>query len=147
LIDYRNAALEIEPVLRYKKLKKVLGGLYADSSWMPPVAVNRFIETIIKEGARHAFEQAYDNSTTTQIEPEGFKQLQEIPCLILWGKNDNLLPATPYCDKFKAMLPPGPKAKYEIIGNAGHAPFVEYTAFVYEKIRTFLANDNNNDML
>ena len=138
LKEYRDAAMELEPVLRYKKLKIVLGALYADPSWMPPFAVNRFVKTIIKEGARHAFEEAYENSTTTQIEPGGFKQLQDIPCLILWGKNDNLIP-TEYCDKFKDMLPPGPKADYLIMDKAGHAPFVELTALVYEKIRTFLA--------
>jgi pimeloyl-ACP methyl ester carboxylesterase len=147
LKEYCEAALETEPVLRYKKLKKVLSALYADPSWMPPVVVNAFVKTIIKEGARPAFEQAYNNSTTTQIKLEGFKQLQDIPCLVLWGEKDNLMKRIPYYDKFKAMLPPVPKAKYEIIDNAGHAPFVEYTALVFEKIHTFLANDQNNDML
>ena len=144
LENYRNAAMEIEPASRYKKLKKALGAIYADPSYMPPFIVDNFIEIIIKEGARHAFKEAYENSTTTQIEPEGFKQLQDIPCLILWGKKDNLIPTNPYCDKFKDMLPPGPKAEYLIMEKAGHAPFVELTALVYEKLRTFLANSNSN---
>ena len=60
--------MEIEPVLRYKKLKRVLDAIYADPSFMPPVVVDKFIETIIKEGARDAFERAYENRTRTQIE-------------------------------------------------------------------------------
>ena len=127
--------MEIEPASRYKKLKKALGAIYADPSYMPPFVVDNFIEIIIKEGAIHALKEAYENSTTTQIEPEGFKQLQDIPCLILWCKNDNLIPTNPYCDKFKDTLPPGPKAEYLIMEKAGHAPFVELTALVYEKIR------------
>ena len=60
--------MEIEPILRYKKLKRVLGGIYANPALMPPIVVENFIETIIKEGARDAFERAYENSTRTQIE-------------------------------------------------------------------------------
>ena len=51
--------MEMKPVLRYKKLKRVLGAIYADPSFMPAVVVDKFVETIIKEGARDAFERAY----------------------------------------------------------------------------------------
>jgi pimeloyl-ACP methyl ester carboxylesterase len=141
LEDYRNAAMEIEPELRYKKLQKALGAIYADPSYMPPIVVNYFIKTIIKEGATFAFETAYEDSTKTHIESDEFERIQDIPCLILWGEKDNLIPPTPYCDKFKAMLPPGPKARYEMIEGAGHAPFVEKTVSVYELIRQFITNN------
>ena len=139
LEQYLDAAMEIEPVLRYKKLKRVLGAIYADPSLMPPVVVDKFVETIIKEGARDAFERAYENSTRTQIELQGFRQIQDVPCLIIWGEKDNLIPIE-YYEKFKEKLPES-KAKYEIIKGTGHAPFVERTALVYEKLRIFLSED------
>jgi pimeloyl-ACP methyl ester carboxylesterase len=136
--------MEIEPILRYKKLDRVLGAIYANPAFMPPFVVEKFIEAITKEGARSAFKKAYENSTTTQIDPEGFKQIQDIPCLIIWGKEDRLIPIE-YCGKFKEKLPERPKAKaeYEIIEGAGHAPFVEWTALAYEKLSTFLMKDQN----
>jgi len=136
LEQYLDAAMEIEPVLRYKKLKRVLGAIYADPSFMPPVVVDKFVEIIIKEGARNAFERAYQNSTRTQIELQGFQQIQDVPCLIIWGEKDNLIPLE-YYDKFKENLPEA-KAKYEVIKGTGHAPFVERTALIYEKLRIFL---------
>jgi len=134
LKDYRVAATEINPVTRYEKVKRVLEDLYAGPSRLLPVAVDLFEYTIERPGARHAFETAFDNSTTTQIEQKGFKQIDDIPCLIIWGEKDNLIPIE-YYYRFRQMLP---KAKYETIADAGHAPFVEKTALVYEKLRTFL---------
>ena len=69
-----------------------------------PVAVDLFDYTIEKQGARHAFESAFNNGTTTQIKPEGFKVIQDIECLILWGEKDNLIPLR-YYNMFKEMLP------------------------------------------
>ena len=139
LQQYLDAAMERDSILRYKKLERVLGGIYSDPALMPPFVVEKFIDTIMQEGARIAFKRAYDNSTTTQIKPDEFKQIQEIPCLILWGKEDRLIPVEFY-QKFIAMLP---KAKCEIIDRAGHAPFVEWTALVYEKLHAFLGADKH----
>ena len=138
LKDYRVAATEVNPVTRYEKVKRVLEDLYGPSKLLL-VAVDLFDYTIEKPGAKHAFEAAFDNSTTTQIEKDGFKQLDDIPCLIIWGENDNLIPIE-YYYRFRQKLP---KAKYETIADAGHAPFAEKTALVYEKLRTFLMQDDD----
>jgi len=143
LKDYRVAATEINPVTRYEKVKRVLEDLYAGPSRLLPVAVDLFEYTIERPGARHAFETAFDNSTTTQIEQKGFKQIDDIPCLIIWGEKDNLIPIE-YYFRFRQMLP---KAKYETIADAGHAPFVEKTALVYEKLRTFLTQNDEDNMI
>jgi len=143
LKDYRVAATEINPVTRYEKVKRVLEDLYAGPSRLLPVAVDLFEYTIERPGARHAFETAFDNSTTTQIEQKGFKQIDDIPCLIIWGEKDNLIPIE-YYYRFRQMLP---KAKYETIADAGHAPFVEKTALVYEKLRTFLMQNDEDNMI
>ena len=90
--------------------------------------------TIEKPGAKHAFESAFDNSTTTQLGSERLKQIEDIPCLIIWGEKDKLIPIE-YASMFTESLK---GAKFEKIEDAGHSPFVEKTALVYEKLRTFL---------
>lgn len=138
LKDYRVAATDINPLTRHERVKRVLEDLYASPSRLLPVLVDLFGYTIEKPGAKHAFEVAFDNSTTTQIDPNGFKQIEDIPCLVIWGEKDNLIPIE-YYNKFKQQLP---KANSAIIADAGHAPFVEKTALVYEKLRTFLMQDD-----
>jgi pimeloyl-ACP methyl ester carboxylesterase len=136
LEQYLDAAMEIELKSREEKLGKVLGNMYADPSYMPPIVVKKFDEIITKEGARYAFEKAFHNSTTTQIDSQGFKQIQDIPSLIIWGAMDKLIPIE-YYDKFKEK-DKLPGAKYERIEGVGHAPFVERTALIYDRLRTFL---------
>jgi pimeloyl-ACP methyl ester carboxylesterase len=98
------------------------------------LVIDLFNHVIEKPGARHAFESAFYNSTTTKIESERLMQIKNIPCLIIWGTQDNLIPIE-YADKFIQVLQ---HAEFEKIGDAGHSPFVEKTAKVYERIRTFL---------
>lgn len=86
LLQYHDAAMEPDPILRYKKVQRVFEDLYADRSRLLPIVVNTFIGTIGQQGAKQAFEVALINSTTTQIEPKGFKLIRDIPCLILWVK-------------------------------------------------------------
>jgi hypothetical protein len=50
--------------------------LYADRSRLLPVVVDTFIAIIEQQGAKHAFTSAFDNSTTTQIKPEGLRKLK-----------------------------------------------------------------------
>ena len=85
LNEYRITATETEPILRYKKLEIVFGDMYANRSFMPPVVVDAFIGTIIKQGAKNAFEKAFDNSTSTRLESEDLKLIEDIQCLIIWG--------------------------------------------------------------
>jgi pimeloyl-ACP methyl ester carboxylesterase len=138
LKEYRKAATEPNPITRYEKVKRVLEDMYTGPSRLLPVAVDLFDLTIEKPGAKQAFESTFDNSTTTQIETEGFKQIEDIPCLIIWGENDKLIPLE-YYNMFIENLP---KAKHETVADAGHAPFVEKPALVYEKLRTFLIQDD-----
>jgi pimeloyl-ACP methyl ester carboxylesterase len=136
LEQYRDAATEVEPILRYIKLKRVLGSLYANPWLMPDLVIDLFIGTIIKPGAKFAFEQTFENSTRTCIEKNGFNIIQDIPCLIIWGQEDNLIPIG-YAKEFKKVFNKSTDS-FNPIDDAGHAPFVEKTALVYEKLRTFL---------
>ena len=135
LKDYRVAAMQADPVARYEKVKRVFEDLYARPSRLLPVLVDLFNYTIEKPGAKHAFESAFDNSTTTQLGSERLKQIEDIPCLIIWGEKDKLIPIE-YASMFTENLQ---RAKFEKIEDAGHSPFVEKTALVYEKLRTFLS--------
>jgi pimeloyl-ACP methyl ester carboxylesterase len=104
LLQYHDAAMEPDPILRYKKVQRVFEDLYADRSRLLPIVVDTFIGTIGQQGAKQAFEVALIDSTTTQIEPKGFKLIRDIPCLILWVKMIDLyhLIATPltFCITF-----------------------------------------------
>src|SRR5918993_350873 len=127
LKDYRVAATDINPLTRHERVKRVLEDLYASPSRLLPVLVDLFGYTIEKPGAKHAFEVAFDNSTTTQLELERLKQIEDIPCLIIWGEKDKLIPIE-YASMFTQSLK---SAKFEKIEDAGHSPFVEKTALVY----------------
>jgi pimeloyl-ACP methyl ester carboxylesterase len=135
LKDYRNAATEANPLTRYEKVKRVFEDMYASPSRLLPVIVDLFDYTIEKPGAKYAFELAHHSTTTTQIEQEGFKKIEDIPCLIIRGEKDNVLPIE-YYEKFRQNLP---NAQFEEIADAGHSLIDEKTALVYEKLRTFLS--------
>src|ERR671913_305585 len=80
LKDYRVAATDINPLTRHERVKRVLEDLYASPSRLLPVLVDLFGYTIEKPGAKHAFESAFDNSTSTQLELDRLKQIEDIPC-------------------------------------------------------------------
>ncbi len=92
-----------------------------------------FIGTIGELEAKHAFESAYKNITVS-LNFEKLEQIKDIPCLILWGENDKLIPPS-HMDKFRDIFK---VAKKFIIDDAGHSPHAEKPAIVYEKIKTFL---------
>jgi pimeloyl-ACP methyl ester carboxylesterase len=135
LRQYLDAAMESDPILRYKKVQRVFEDLYADRSRLLPIVVDTFIGTIGQPGAKRAFEISFSNSTTTSIEPQEFELIKHIPCLILWGENDNLIPLHDYAFRFLDNLP---NAELKIIKDSGHAPFAEKTAQVYKIIHTFM---------
>jgi pimeloyl-ACP methyl ester carboxylesterase len=136
LKQYLAAATEINPIIRYDKIKRVFEDMYASPSRLLPLVIDLFNYVIEKPGAKHAFESAFFNSTTTKIESERLMQIKNIPCLIIWGIEDNLIPIE-YANRFTQVLQ---QAKFEKIEDAGHSPFVEKTAKVYERLRTFLTN-------
>ena len=137
LEQYLCAVLETDTILRYKKVTRIFEDLLAERSRLLPVIPDIFIGTIGEPGAKHAFQSAYKNSTKS-IDLERLKQIEDIPCLIIWGENDNLIPST-HSVKFKETLK---DAKILMVHNAGHSPFVEKTSIVYEKLKTFLTEKN-----
>ena len=119
----------------YDKVKKVFEQLAAQKWRVLPILVEIFIERLNRvPGAMHAFESAYRNSTSTQIGLGRLKQIEGLPTLIIWGRNDNLIPFE-HTRLFKQAIQ---DANLEIIEDAGHAPFAEKPAIVCEILREFL---------
>ena len=129
-----NAALEIDPFVRHNKLKKVFESLFANPFLLLPIIVDLFISVIEKPGAKHAFESAFRNSTTASIDLDRLKKIKYIPSLIIWGDKDNLIPSR-YAINFKQILS---NSQFVMIPDAGHSPFVEKTAIIYQKLLIFL---------
>jgi pimeloyl-ACP methyl ester carboxylesterase len=138
LSAYRDAANESITILKYEKLKKVFESMYSLSSALLPLVVGIFLDIIEKPGALYAFNYAFDDSTGKGIESDRLKVIEDVPCLIIWGANDNWISPKEYAEKFLQDLP---SARLEIIPESGHAPFIEKTALVYERISTFLRYD------
>lgn len=139
LEQYLDAVLEPDSNLRYKKVKNVFESLLAEPFRLLPILVDLFISVIEKPEAKYAFESAYRNSTTAHVDLERLKKIKNIPCLIIWGEKDNLIPLD-HASKFKQILK---DAELTIITDAGHSPFVEKTAIVYQKLLTFLTNSSH----
>ncbi|HEY7080468.1 MAG TPA: alpha/beta hydrolase [Nitrososphaeraceae archaeon] len=140
LNQYRDAAMgyliERYAPLRYQNLKDVFEKMYHLPSLLHPVVIASFMDTIKEPFAKDAFKSAFDNSTGTRLQREDLEKIKDIPCLILWGDSDNLIPLDKYSLEF---LDEFSNVKLEILPDSGHAPFVEKTATVYERIRAFIS--------
>ena len=133
LEQYLDAAMNPTPT----KVKSVFEKMAAHPWRLLPVIVDIFINRINVPGAKHAFESAYHNSTTTQIELSRFKIIQDIPTLIIWGSDDKLIPVE-HSQIFKTCFN---NVQLEIIQDTGHAPFAEKPAIVCELLHMFLSDD------
>ena len=134
LEQYLNAA----KYASYDNVRSVFEQLVSQPWRVLPAVINTFITRINSSGAKHAFESAYENSTTTQIDLSRAKSIEDIPTLVIWGKNDNLIPIG-HIDRFKQVFK---KHKVERIDDAGHAPFAEKPALISEILHSFLSENN-----
>ena len=134
LCDYLNAVQTMDPVLRYNNLKNVFEKLLADRIRLLPIVVDIFVSIIDMPGAKHAFESAFENSTSTTLDLNTINTIKEIPCVIIWGEKDRLIPVT-FAEKFREILE---NATILIIKDAGHSPFIEKAAIVYQILLDFL---------
>jgi len=122
----------------YDNVRSVFEQLVSQPWKVLPVVVNTFITRISSPGAKYPFLSAYQYSTTTQIDLSRLKSIQDIPTLIIWGRNDNLIPiehSKPFKQVFKNY-------KLKMIEDAGHAPFIEKPAIICELLHSFLSEKN-----
>ena len=138
LSSYRDAANEPNPILKYEKLKKVFEGMYDYPQLCFPWLWEYFLIPLkSQERYMHLIMHSM-TGTGKGIGSDRLKVIEDVPCLIIWGANDNWISPKEYAEKFLRDLP---NARLVIIPDAGHAPFIEKTAIVYERIRTFLTYD------
>src|SRR5262249_20339307 len=76
----------------YDNVRNVFEQLVSQPWKVLPALIYTFISRINSPGAKYPFESAFENSTTTQIELSRLKSIKDIPTLIIWGRNDNLIP-------------------------------------------------------
>ena len=117
-----------------ESVRAVLEKLVAHPSRIFDILVDGFIYRMGLPGAKHAFKLAYENSVNTQIGIDRLRELTGIPTLIVWGKEDRLIPPG-YQSVFQQAIK-GSVA--ELVGDAGHAPFAEKPALTSEIIHRFL---------
>lgn len=134
LWDYINAVKTEDSILRRDRITNVLGNLYADPSRLLPIIIDIFIYFMEKPGALDSFESAFRNSTSKSVDSDQLRKLENLRCLIFWGERDKLIPIS-FAEEFRALLR---TAEIEIIKDAGHAPFVEKPAIVYQRLLDFL---------
>ena len=108
--------------------------MLADSSRHMPSKAIGFNQVIEQPGAEDAFKSAYERIKKLSSDLQRLKQIKDICCLILWGKDDKLIYPSD-AQKFKDVLD---DAIIEPVDNAGHSPHAEKPAITYEKIKTFL---------
>lgn len=120
-------------------VKAVFEQLVADPIRIPDALVNAFIYRIINmQGSKHAFKSAFYNSVYTNVGVENLKQIgnNDIPVLIIWGRQDRLIPLQ-YSKIFQEAIK---SSQVVIVEDAGHAPFTEKPAIVCELLRRFLSS-------
>jgi 2-hydroxy-6-oxonona-2,4-dienedioate hydrolase len=110
--------------------------LVADPIRIPEALVDGFIYRISQPGAKHAFKLAFDNSVYSQLGISRLKQIDDakIPTLIVWGKQDKLIPL----ENVRTFQEAITHSNVVIVGDAGHAPFAEKPAIVCELLHKFL---------
>ena len=131
---YKEAALKENYFERLKLATRVFEDMLADATRYIPSKGIAFTGIMEGQDAQHAFKTAYDYSTTVPLDLQRLEQILDIPCLIIWGKDDELIYPSD-AQKFKDVLN---NAKVEPVDNAGHSPHVEKPTITYNKIKTFL---------
>ncbi|MGI0024698.1 MAG: alpha/beta fold hydrolase, partial [Nitrososphaera sp.] len=118
-----------------ESVRRVFEQLVANPIRIPDFLVDAFIYRIGLPGAKEAFRLAYENSVNTQIGKKRLGKIAGIKTLIIWGKEDRLIPLK-YLSLFKKSIN---GSRVELVEDAGHAPFAEKPAVVFEIIRRFLS--------
>ena len=119
-----------------ESVRAVFEQLVADPIRIADALVDGFIYRINQPGAKRAFKSAFDNSVNGQIGVGRLKRIDtgKTPTLIIWGSHDKLIPLE-YSKIFQDAIV---GSKLEIVEDAGHAPFAEKPAIVFQLLQKFL---------
>jgi pimeloyl-ACP methyl ester carboxylesterase len=125
----------------FESVKNVFEQMLGNPALFNPTIVDGFIKRINLAGAKYAFRSAFENSTKTHIESSELQRIENIPTLIICGAADKLIPVANF-EEFHELLKHSELHKVE---NAGHAPFSEKPSIVFDMMRRFLTDKNNDD--
>ena len=120
-------------------VRAVFEQLVADPIRIPDALVDVFIHRMINlQGSKHAFKSAFYNSVYTNIGVENLKQIgnNDVPVLIIWGRQDRLIPL----QHLKIFQEAIKGSHVVIVEDAGHAPFAEKPAIACELLHRFFCS-------
>jgi len=131
---YLDAALKEDYFERLELANRVFEDMLADKSRYIPSKGIAFARIMEGQSTKYSFKSAYDHSTKVQMDLQRLNQIAHIHSLIIWGKNDILIPID-HVEKFKEVLK---KTQVEKINNAEHSPHIEKPTITYDIIKKFL---------
>ena len=119
-------------------VRQVFEQLVAVPSRIPDFLVDGFIFRMNRSGAKNAFKLAYENSVNTQLAGKRLGKISGINTLLIWGKEDRLIPPS-----LQSVFRNAIRGCIAVeIEDAGHAPFAEKPALACELIHRFLETAN-----
>lgn len=127
---FRAIARHIDP---YRLTVQGVNSAYNNSPVVDQALIDRYYELSLREGTRDATMARFGNRRTFD-EIVDLSQLHQ-PTLIMWGKEDPLIPVT-MADKFREALPNATVVLYD---DVGHIPMEEIPVRSAEDVLAFLA--------
>lgn len=102
-------------------------------------------EDALKVGRLHCLQEGWDDALVSFMLDGGFYPSEKVakiesPCLILWGRNDNILEIE-FAQKFLDTLP---DAQLNWVEECGHVPHLEQPVVTAKEISDFLLSEKFN---
>ena len=132
LLRHPVARIVLKDLDMTRLARKILADSYVDQSFVTDATVERYVDLSRAPGHRETL-LAILSGSREKLTAERLAPLQ-IPVLILWGAEDNLVPAS-HADKFASALPQADKIIYPDIG---HLPQEEHAAVSIADVRAFM---------
>ena len=130
LNEYMTAA--IYP--NYNNVKKAYVEMSFDKKIITEESIKDFINRMRLKNSKYSFMSTIMTLKNTENITEKIKDFH-IPTLLIWGKNDKLIPVG-YGEEYKKIL----SCELKIIKRCGHTPFLEKPKEFVSIVKNFLEN-------
>lgn len=122
----------IEYVLPAPMLRANIEVAYSNPERLTDTVFRRYYDLLRAPGARRALLERMRQ--TVQVPPEPLLAEIDVPVLLLWGANDQMIPAT-HAAEYANVLP---NSRTEVLPNLGHLPHEENPAASVAPVQAFL---------
>jgi pimeloyl-ACP methyl ester carboxylesterase len=112
--------------------------VYGDPDQVTPELVDRYYELTLREGNRAALFERFEAGVTSEQPSRRLQQL-DVPTLIMWGGQDELVPLSS-ARRFAEDLP---DSKLVIFDELGHVPHEEAPGPTIDAVQRFLAKPSD----